>query len=190
MSNRNKVVVRIYGQEYTMVGSEPREYMQKVANYVDDKMVDIAKKNKKLSTAMIAVLTSLNIADEYFKLKAQLEALEKEAMQPLYELDRVRGQLAAVTAEAEAQCMEYREIIHSLEEEIKKLSADGQGNQVLWKENEGLREALHEKDQEIEKIRKINEDLQNKLFDMQIKYVQSRKELEAFIESFDGEGKK
>ncbi|MBB6218248.1 cell division protein ZapA [Anaerosolibacter carboniphilus] len=190
MSNKSKVVVRINGQEYTLVGTEPREYMQKVANYVDDKMVVIAKQSKKLSTAMAAVLTSVNIADEYFKTKSQLEALEKEALQPLYELDQVRNQLAVATAEAEGQNQEYIEIIQRLEEDLRNATCMEQESQELLFENRELKEALSEKEQEIETIRKMNEDLQNKLFEMQIKYVQSRKELEAYIEGFDGEGKK
>jgi cell division protein ZapA len=190
MSNKSKVVVRINGQEYTLVGTEPREYMQKVANYVDDKMVVVARQSKKLSTAMAAVLTSVNIADEYFKTKVQLEALEREALQPIYELEQVRSQLAATTAEVESQNQDYIEIIQRLEADLRNTTCTEHESQGLLLENRELREALSEKAQEIEKIRKMNEDLQNKLFEMQIKYVQSRKELEAYIEGFDGDGKK
>ncbi|MDF2548447.1 MAG: hypothetical protein K0R93_3345 [Anaerosolibacter sp.] len=190
MSNKSKVVVRINGQEYTLVGTEPREYMQKVANYVDDKMVVIAKQSKKLSTAMAAVLTSVNIADEYFKTKGQLEALEKEALQPLYELDQVRSQLAAAVTEAESQNQEYINIIQRLEEDLRNANTNEQESQGLLLENQELRVSLSEKEKEIEQIRKMNEDLQNKLFEMQIKYVQSRKEFEAHLEGSGGDGKK
>ena len=190
MSNKNKVVVRIYGQEYTMVSSEPREYMQRVANYVDDKMEDVAKKSKKLSTAMVAVLTSLNIADDYFKTKTQLEGLEKEAMSPLKDLEDVRAQLAVATSLMEDKGQEYREIIEQLQEEMKQVSHNNEDQESLLLEIGHLNGLLREKETEMEKALKANEDLQNKFFDMQIKYVQARKELDAFIDTFDEEKRK
>lgn len=189
MSNKNKVIVRIYGQEYTMVGCESREYMQKVANYVDDKMIDIAKNSKKLSTAMVAVLTALNIADEYFKTKVQLEKLEQEATQPLKELEQAQHQLAAIKEAFETKETKYMKTIDQLEEEKKHMVKNDEVCDRLKKEIDNLKIELRLKDSELKKATKINEELQSKLFDSQIKYVQVRKELDAFIETFD-EGKK
>lgn len=184
MSDKNKVIVRIYGQEYTMVGKESREYMQKVANYVDDKMVDIAKNSKKLSTAMVAVLTSLNIADEYFKAQQEMEEFKKEAVKPLEELEQTRSQLAATLTAFKEKEMEYIQTIERLEEE-KKNHVTNDACEKLIEEIEGLKAALNLKDNELEKMKKENEELQNKIFESQIKYVQARKELDAFIETFD-----
>jgi cell division protein ZapA len=98
--------------------------------------------------------------------------------------------LAATASEAESQNQEYIDIIQRLEEDLRNVNANGQESQELLLENRELKETLSEKEQEIEKIQKMNEDLQNKLFEMQIKYVQSRKELEAHLEVSDGDGKK
>ncbi|QEK12485.1 cell division protein ZapA [Crassaminicella thermophila] len=184
MSEKTKVIVRIYGQEYTMVGKESREYMQKVANYVDDKMIDIAKKSKKLSTAMVAVLTSLNIADEYFKVKQEMEDFKKEAMKPLEELEQTRSQLAATLTAFKEKEIEYIKTIEQLEEE-KKNHVTNDECEKLKKEIERLKSELNLKDDELENIKRENEELQNKIFESQIKYVQARKELDAFIETFD-----
>ena len=67
MSGKNKVQVRIAGNEYILRGNESAEYMQKVALYVDTKTDEIMKANHTLSTSMASVLTAVNIADEFFK---------------------------------------------------------------------------------------------------------------------------
>ncbi|QXM06339.1 cell division protein ZapA [Crassaminicella indica] len=189
MNNKNKVVVRIYGQEYTMVGSESKEYMQRVANFVDEKMIDIARNSRKLSTSMVAVLTCLNIADEYFKVNKEMESIKEEAVKPLQELEETRSQLAAVLADFEAKEIEYNKIIEQLTEE-KKNNLKKDECEMLKKEIEALKEKLNLKENEIQKVRNENEELQNKVFDSQIKYVQARKELDAFIENFDEKSRK
>ncbi|MCT4605603.1 MAG: cell division protein ZapA [Marinisporobacter sp.] len=189
MSNKNKVIVRIYGQEYTMVGNESKEYMQRVANFVDEKMIDIARNSKKLSTAMIAVLTCLNIADEYYKINQEIENVKEEAVKPLQELEQTRSQLAAALEDFEIKEMAYKKRIEQLEEErINKMK--NSECEILKKEIATLKEALNLKDTEIEKVKEENEELENKVFDSQIKYVQTRKELDAFIENFDDKSRK
>lgn len=85
MSARNKVELRIAGKDYTIVGSEPEEYIQRVGLYIDRKMCEIMKVNSNLSTSMVAVLTAINIGDDYLKcyesglsLRKELKALQEE----------------------------------------------------------------------------------------------------------------
>lgn len=85
MAEKNKIEVFIGGKVYKILGEESEEYMQKVARYIDKKMLEIssAQRSTVLSTAMLATLTSINVADEYFKIKEQneklLEKLEKSS---------------------------------------------------------------------------------------------------------------
>ena len=67
MPDKNRVEVRIAGKDYRIRGVESDEYLQKIALYVDKKMSEIMKKDNKLSTSMVAVLTALNVADDYLK---------------------------------------------------------------------------------------------------------------------------
>ncbi len=60
-----------------MISDDPKNYMLRVAEYVDMRMNDIAATNKKLSTSMIAVLTALNIADDHFRLKEECDAIKE-----------------------------------------------------------------------------------------------------------------
>ncbi len=71
MTVKNKVIVRILGQEYTIRSDESREFVQQVANLIDDKMRAIYDRNKKFSTTWIAVLTALNVGDDYLKLEKE-----------------------------------------------------------------------------------------------------------------------
>ena len=73
-----KTLVKIGGKEYMMTGYESEEYMHKVAIYVDHKMSEIKKTCFNLSTAMIAVLSAANIADELLKAKDEITALEEK----------------------------------------------------------------------------------------------------------------
>lgn len=75
---KNRTKIKIGGIEYTIAGYETEEYMQKVATYVDKKMNEIRQKCFSLDSAMIAVLTAVNIADENLKLYDRADELEKE----------------------------------------------------------------------------------------------------------------
>lgn len=91
---KNRIVVTIGGQEYTLVATEDSSYMEKVARYVDTKLNEVLSESS-ASTTDAAVLTALNIADEYFK---EVEASEN-----------LRGQLKAYLDEATAMKMELSE---------------------------------------------------------------------------------
>ena len=123
MTNKNRVIVRILGQEYTIVGDEPREFMQRVSNYVDDKMVAIADKNKKFSTAMIAVLTAINIGDEYFKLLDEYQRLKNENGRPIKELEQTKELLASSEVEISKRGKEYDRLLNESEEMKQRLSS-------------------------------------------------------------------
>ncbi len=78
MVQKNKVEVKIAGKVYSLMGLESDEYIQKVALYIDKKMNELLKVNNKLSTSMAAVLTAINVADDFFKLQQNKNELKKE----------------------------------------------------------------------------------------------------------------
>jgi cell division protein ZapA len=68
MEEKGVVHVDIFGSQYTIKkGSEDSDYIVRVAAYVDGKMREINEKLPVASVAKVAVLTSLNLADELFK---------------------------------------------------------------------------------------------------------------------------
>ena len=62
------VQVEIFGEGYTLRGKEDPHYIRKVAQYVDSKFYEIAKGSPSLPSNKMAILASLNIADELMKL--------------------------------------------------------------------------------------------------------------------------
>lgn len=80
MSNprKNKTNVDIYGQQYTILGTESSSHIRLVASLVDDKMREIGSKNPSLDVNKLAVLTAVNAVNDYIKIKDQLEQLQKE----------------------------------------------------------------------------------------------------------------
>lgn len=74
--SKNRVNVKIYGEEYTMKGSVSPDYMAKLAEYVDDRMRLIGSANARLGMNKVAVLAAINLADELFKARRQLQDLE------------------------------------------------------------------------------------------------------------------
>lgn len=78
LAEKNKVAVRIAGNEYVITGSESPEYIQRIALFVDRKVLEITRKNHLLSTSMASVLTAINMADELFKTGEELKETEAE----------------------------------------------------------------------------------------------------------------
>ncbi|WP_026693710.1 cell division protein ZapA [Peribacillus kribbensis] len=73
---KRKITVDIYGQQYTIVGSESSSHIRIVASMVDDKMREINAMNPRLDISKVAVLTAVNVMHEYLKVKDELEQLK------------------------------------------------------------------------------------------------------------------
>lgn len=81
LTEKNRITVGIYGQQYTIIGTDPASHIRQVASIVDDNMRDIKSKNPSLDTNKLAVLTAVNAIHEYLKLKEKIEILEKQLQQ-------------------------------------------------------------------------------------------------------------
>lgn len=99
MTGKNKVEVRIAGKDYTVVGVESEEYIQKVGLYIDRKMNEIMRVNNKLSTSMAAVLTAVNVADDFFKVYESESSLKKELKKLQEELQSAREEKKRLSEE-------------------------------------------------------------------------------------------
>jgi len=77
--------VEIFGQSYKIRGDAEREHIEKIADYVDRKMREIAETTSTIDTLKVAILASLNITDEYFQLKKKNAKLEDEARRKVEE---------------------------------------------------------------------------------------------------------
>lgn len=75
---KNRTTVDIYGQQYTIVGTESTSHIRLVASMVDEKMREISGSNPSLDSSKLAVLTAVNAVHDLLKLKDILERREKE----------------------------------------------------------------------------------------------------------------
>ena len=76
---KRMVDVKILGQSFTVASEEREEHLRRVADLVDRKMREIAQGGRAngVSTLDVAILTALNIASEYQKLRDESEVMRK-----------------------------------------------------------------------------------------------------------------
>lgn len=103
---RTTTVVKINNAEYRIVSEADEEYVRHVAYHVDKKMRELISRDKRLSTSMAAVLTAVNVSDEYMqsredneKLRAQLLKYAEEAGSGKLALDKLNAELTRLRAE-------------------------------------------------------------------------------------------
>ena len=132
MSSKNRAEVLIDGKIYTLSGYESEEYLQKVATYINSKLVEFKKLEgySRQSRENKSILLELNIADDYFKAKKQAEMLEEELAEKdkeLYDLKHalIGSQIRLETAEKsvadyQKESTEYQKKIVRLETELKE----------------------------------------------------------------------
>lgn len=89
---KNKVVVTIAGQEYTMVAVEDEAYVHRCAAHVDSQLRELS--GSRLSQAGAAVLTAMNIADQYFKEQEASENLRRQLKESLEEASRLKAEVS------------------------------------------------------------------------------------------------
>ena len=86
----NKVIVKIFGEDYPITGLPDTAHISKIANYVDTKMNDIAKTSRIQSRDKVAILTSLSIASE---LHEKADIVSQGDQQYIEQLDSVIARL-------------------------------------------------------------------------------------------------
>ena len=78
MGKERLVEIKVFGQVYTVKTDAQEDHIQKVAQYVNEKMDEVTKNTKSVSSLNVAILTALNIADDLITEKAKRLALLEE----------------------------------------------------------------------------------------------------------------
>ena len=145
----NKVKIRIYGQEYTIVGERSQDEIIKAAQYVDERMQFIGRNSNLGSTTSLAVLSAVNIADEIFSIKEEFE------------------QLRTLNAQLEADAKKYVD-----------LWDDAKKNVIQYRnEIEDLRKKASD-DSQLREIQRRYKELESSFFDLQMENVQLKSRLD------------
>jgi cell division protein ZapA len=71
----SKVIVHIFGEQHVIKGKGSEEYIRNLAYDVDRRMKEISLKYPLLAAHQVAVLVSLNMADEIARLKEEHKTL-------------------------------------------------------------------------------------------------------------------
>lgn len=179
----NKVTVTIYGQEFTVGGDKPAEQIVRIATHVDLKMRQIAGEEYNGPLSSLAILTAMNICEEYFEATNAVEEMKKN------------------TSKLEADGQHYEQMWDEAKKSFLVYKEDSQAEiQALNEQKEALRNMLGEKDREIEEIKKMQKmaeddarregeeaasaatqqfkDMENNFFDLQMENIQLKSELE------------
>lgn len=159
--DNNKVNVKIFGQEYTISGEQTREHIIKVADYVDSKMNKLSKIIPSGPVASLAVLSAVNIADEYFSEISSHAHHENE----INRLRRDAHQYEQLWEETKKSFSHFKEELN-------------EANQ----RNAELKKILDEKIKEVASL--TNEDkyreLESSYFDLQMENIRIKGELEKY----------
>jgi cell division protein ZapA len=83
----NTQSVTIFGSEYKIRGADP-DYIQVVAAYVDGKMRDLEQRLPAGTPTKLAILASLNIADELFREREEKTRRDTELRERARRLER------------------------------------------------------------------------------------------------------
>ena len=85
--------VKIYNQTYQVRAGGDPEYVKRLAKYVDETMTDVFESTPSVDSIKIAVLAALNIADDYFSAKDELDSLEEAVSEKSDKLITLLGPL-------------------------------------------------------------------------------------------------
>jgi len=182
MADKNRVIVKILGQEYKLVSDDSREYMQRIANYVDDKMLEISEGNKKLSTAMIAVLTSLNIADEYFKVLQEKEELKKRVSNPGYDFEVTQNKLSVMNSELDNRNKDYEKMVKDFETLLESTTVYEDEMSSLREKMNVLSYELNNKEEKLKQSNDTIKDLRQKIDEKEEKFRQHQENISMYID--------
>ncbi len=123
MSVKTDTEVIIGGKVFTLSGYESEEYLQKVASYINNKINEYAKMDsfRKQSVDKQNMLIQLNIADDYFKARKQIDLLEQDLKAKDNELYDLKHELIATQIKLDNTSKSLKEANETLNENSKQI---------------------------------------------------------------------
>ena len=201
MAERNTVTVMVYGQEYTLSGDMPRDYVLKLADKVDTKMRELDDGSNTQPKSALAVLAGMLIADEYYTLDSDTDALlaqNQKLAENAQSYERMWEELKANYAsykEEVASMQSNRETLQRYiaekDQQLSSISAELEEEKRYNEELRGRVDELLAKVQKsdnapLEAQKKIEEletrcrDIESSFFDIQMENIHLKNDLEAY----------
>lgn len=129
MAQKNDIKVVINNKVYTLSGQESEEYLQSVATYINGKIAECQSSEayRRFNAEYQNVLLALNIADDYFKAKAQVNQMlteDDDKDKQIYDLRHEVIETQIKYESAQKMIEEYKDKINELQRQIIKLEAE------------------------------------------------------------------
>ena len=204
MADINKVTVLVFGQEYTLAGDMPRDYVLKLADHVDAKMKEVDGGAGSQPLSALAVLAAMLIADEYYTLDTNNMSLleqNKKLSENAQSYERMWEELKANYAsykEEVASMQANRETLQRyIAEKDQQLASVSTELEEEKRYNDELRSRVDELLAKVQKSdnapleaqKKIEEletrcrDIESSFFDIQMENIHLKNDLEAYRKS-------
>ncbi len=175
----NKVSVRIYGKEYILSGDKSQEHMIRVAAYVDTKMHEIGSVFKTGPASSLAVLSAVNIADEYFTVMEKIDESKITNEQMEGDIHRYEQLWEEAKKNLAEQREETKEAARQKDVLTEKLIAKEKETEELLEKEKELKDRIRESSAAAaEETEARYKDLENNFFDLQMENIQLKSELE------------
>ena len=128
-SSKNYTEVLIGGKVFTLSGFESEDYLQKVSTYLNHKLDECSNSEgyRKQSAETRSILLALNIADDYFKAKDQVNQMlteDDDKDKQIYDLRHEVIEVQIKYESAQKMIEEYKDKISELQRQIIKLEAE------------------------------------------------------------------
>ena len=129
MAQKNDIKVVINNKVYTLSGQESEDYLQNVATYINGKIAECQSSEayRRFIAEYQNVLLALNIADDYFKAKDQVNQMlteDDDKDKQIYDLRHEVIEVQIKYESAQKMIEEYKEKISELQRQIIKLEAE------------------------------------------------------------------
>ena len=129
MVQKNDIKVVINNKVYTLSGQESEDYLQNVATYINGKIAECQSSvaQRRFNAEYQNVLLALNIADDYFKAKDQVNQMlteDDDKDKQIYDLRHEVIEVQIKYESAQKMIEEYKDKISELQRQIIKLEAE------------------------------------------------------------------
>lgn len=116
-NNKVSADIIILGEKLAVTGQSSVEYIEAVAEFVNQQLNELQKNYPKMPRNKIIVLGIMNLADELIKNHQQMEKINKEKDMLSKELAELKKALDLSEAKAQHLEEEYEELLLLLEQE-------------------------------------------------------------------------
>jgi cell division protein ZapA len=200
-SEKSKVTVRIYGQEYTFASAKSRDRIITAAHHVDESIRKLVAQGADGSVARLSMLAAMNISEEFFaerdaqadneREKDQLrkdivhfqqlwEEAKRSHLQYKDDAKAIQEQKDTVQEKLNAKCIEVDVLIRGAEEKdsmIRRLQGE------LETANGRFQSASNQSAESNELIRELKDrlkEIEGNYFELQMENIQMKGDLEHY----------